>query len=81
MKIIGDSLRKHPEHIFLTATSTGTLKMMMTGNHAFTFVAIYDVKFNFQNFQSKIYLLLNRWIYSIIMSSMQPTEPMGKNAN
>lgn len=39
-KIIGQTLRSHPENIFITSTSAGTIKMLMTGKHAFTFVFI-----------------------------------------
>lgn len=38
IKNIGDSLRARPENIFLTATSPSTIKMLMTGKYAFTFV-------------------------------------------
>jgi hypothetical protein len=38
IKLIGDSLRAHPGNIFLTATSPSTIKMLMSGKYAFTFV-------------------------------------------
>lgn len=38
-KLIGDSLRAHPENQFLTGTSPGTIKMLMTETKAFTFVS------------------------------------------
>ena len=39
-KLIGDSIRAHPENLFLVGSSPAVIKLLMTGTKAYTFVLI-----------------------------------------